>query len=151
MREEIREELGSDYDSHGGCDDVTRYKESAPKYGFQLESQQNELIQKVLQQITKNPWRSVPAFGAAPDPVDNWLCDPVGGVPTPAVGDTDNIREMSNVKGFLFQKIYQHLSQNAVKIRLRNIIVAISLLPLASGETFIRETLPTKSTQTGCL
>ena len=54
--EEIREALGSDYDSDGDCDDdVTRPKEPSPRYGFPLESKQNELIQKVLQQITDNP------------------------------------------------------------------------------------------------
>ena len=86
-REEIREELGSDYDSDGDCDDVTRYKESAPKHGFQLEREQNKLIQKVLQQITDHPIRSVPALSTARDPV-NSLCDPVKDMP---VRTADNI------------------------------------------------------------
>ena len=87
-REEIREELGSDYDSDGDCDDVTRYKESAPKRGFQLESEQNELIHKVLQEMTDRPIRSVPALSAARDPINNWLCNPVKDMPVHAA---DNI------------------------------------------------------------
>ena len=71
--EEIREALGSDYDSDGDCDDdVTGPKELSPRNVFPLESEQNELIKKVLQQITDNP-----TVGEKGNTVNNWLCDSV--------------------------------------------------------------------------
>ena len=85
-REEIRQELGSDYDSDDDREDVTRLKESTQKYGHQLESDQNVLLQEVLRKLTDNPKRTVPEFGATRDPVANWFSDPVEVVSTPATG-----------------------------------------------------------------
>ena len=72
-QEEIRGELGSDYESDNDRGDVTRPAATLPKHGFQLESEQNELMQDTLHAITENQQRSVPAFSATRDSVNNWL------------------------------------------------------------------------------
>ena len=98
-REEIRSELGSDYDSDSDCEDVTRPKGPAPKQGFPLESEQNELIQKFLQQITAEKLHCAPTSSATSNPVKNWMFDPTNDIATPAprvLNDTLHIEQSKN-------------------------------------------------------
>ena len=74
-REEVRTELGSDYDSDSDRVDVTKPDSNAPKYGQQLESEQDAELQKILQVITDKQALSGPA---PRDSVRDWLNDSDG-------------------------------------------------------------------------
>ena len=95
-KEEIRDELGSDYDSDSDRDDVTSPKEPVPKPKFQLESEQTKFMQRFLQQITAEKLQIAPAFSDISNPVDNWMCDPADDIATPAPRDTLQIEQSKN-------------------------------------------------------
>ena len=72
-QEEIRSELGSDYESDSDRGDVTRPETSAPKPRFQLESDQSEVMQKTLRDMTGNQHRSLPVIDKTRDSVNAWM------------------------------------------------------------------------------
>ena len=79
-REEIRADLGCDYDSDSDRVDVTRIKKSAPKHGYHLESEQNAQMQDILRAFTDNQLHKDPFVTAKPDSVRDWFRDPVNDI-----------------------------------------------------------------------
>ena len=76
-REEIRNELGSDYDSDDDRVDVTQTKMSAkPKSGFQPETDQEALMQQILRDVTDDHLPKPMAHATTRNAVTDWLNDP---------------------------------------------------------------------------
>ena len=82
-QEEIRADLGSDYDSDGDRVDVTRKEKSKPKHGYQLENEQNTQMQDILRAITDDQLHGASAVTAKRNSVKDWLQDPANEIVPP--------------------------------------------------------------------
>ena len=105
--EEIRGELGSDYDSDGDCVDVTRPTKSSAKPRFQLETEQDAQMREILHAAANNELRGAPSFGETQKSVSAWLHNSVDEVSVPElprssahphIEDRDNIPSRANIR-----------------------------------------------------
>ena len=89
-REEVRGELGSDYDSDSDRDDVTQPKQYVAKPQFQLESEQDEHMQNILRSSTVHQQRAIPDARTTRDSVNKWLQNPPTDSTLPSVRASHN-------------------------------------------------------------
>ena len=82
-REEVRGELGSDYDSDGDRFDVTHPTKSSAKPRFPLETEQDAQMREILHAAANNEPRGAPSFGETHKSVGAWLHNSVDDVSVP--------------------------------------------------------------------
>ena len=90
QREEVRGELGSDYDSDSDRDDVTQPKHCAPKPQFQLECEQDEQMRNILRSSNDDQQRGIPVPLTTRDSVNKWLQKPPADSTLPRVQASHN-------------------------------------------------------------